>query len=452
MNKGKKKAKESPALQLALLYPQAAGLDVGSMNMVVSYQDSEGKQKVVEYTAYTEDLKKMGQLLINEGVEHLAMEATGSYWMSVYDILEDAGINITLVNARHYKNVTAQKTDVKDAQWLQQLHAHGLLRGSHIAPEKYRELRTYIHERVVFQNQKSDALNRIQKILTQMNIKVQHIISDIEGVAGMQIIQKIANGICTPDEILSDVNTRSLKASHQELVKSLEGQYKPYLIHVLKQHIKAHGFYKEQMKQYEERIEYLLDQLLPVDENGHKPLIKPKTKKSRKNQYSFNLRDYLTAIAGTDLTEIDGLDEATVLSIISITGTDMGKWKTSDHFTSWLNLSPRMKKSGGKLLGHQKRYTNNQATQAFRLGAQSVWNNKNQLGHLYRRLSASKGSKKAIKAVARRLAVIYYQMMKNKTPYEPQRVSIDNERYRILKLKRLQKEAEKLGYALTFAA
>lgn len=452
MSKSMKKTTEQKPIQLAIIQPHAAAIDVGSMNMMVSYQDHNGEQKLVEFSAYTSDLKKMGLLLKEAGVKQVAMEATGSYWIAVYELLDSMNIEITLVNARHFKNVNAQKTDVKDAQWLHQLHAHGLLRGSHIAPEQYRELRTYIKERGVFQQQKSDTLNRIQKILTLMNIKIQHIISDIEGISGMNIINKIANGVTDPVALLSTVKIARLKATRDELIKSLEGQYKPHLINVLQKHLKAYEFYKEQMKGYEVLIESLLGKLLPSGEHGSKNNISKKRSLTRKNQYGFNLAAYLEQIAGTDLTAIDGLDAASVLVIISVIGIDMSKWKTAEHFASWLNVSPRMKISGGKILGHQSRFSNNMATQAFRLAAQCLWNNRGPLGNIYRRLCASKGSKKAIKAVARKLAVIFYNMLKNKTKYDPHKVTMDDEKYKIMKLKKLQKEAAKLGYTVTVAA
>lgn len=443
------KQQKLQSLTLGIIYPQAAGLDVGSMNMVVSYPGADGVQTINEYGAYTEDLQQMAKDLQQTGVTHVGMEATGVYWMAVYEVLEQYGFKVTLVNARHYKNVDGQKTDVKDCQWLQQLHAHGLLRASHIPKEQYRELRTYIHERSVLQQQKTDTLNRIHKVLTQMNIKFQHVISDIEGVIGMQVIERIAQGETCAEALLSGIKTHRLKTPKEELVKSLEGIFKVHYITVLKNHLIAYHFYKKQMQAYEQLIEELLKKMLP--ENAPMDIAK-KTTKARKNQYHFNLKEYLHKIVGVDLTQIDGLDENTVLTIIAVVGLNMHKWPTAEHFTSWLNLAARPKKSGGKVLGHQKRFTNNPATQAFRMAAQTMWQQKGLLGSLYRRLSHTKGSKKAIKAVARRLAVIFYNMVKKQTSYDPKKVVIDEEKLRAKKILRLQKEAEKLGCRLEIAA
>lgn len=438
---------QKQGMGLSIIYPHAAGIDVGSMNMMVSYQDQNGESKVKEYSSFTEDLHGLAQELKEAGTTHVAMEATGVYWMAVYEILQEYDLEVTLVNARHYKNVAGQKTDVNDSQWIHQLHAHGLFRASHIASESFRELRTYIHERGVFQKQKSDTLNRIQKVLTQMNIKYQHLISDIEGVVGMQILERIACGCQDPEAILTGLNLGQLKAGKDDLAKSLTGVYKPHYITVLNHHLKALQFYREQMLSYETAIEGLLKTLLPGT-----PAIPSKTTKARKNQYHFNLTEYLRQLIGIDLTAIDGLDENTVLSIISVTGLNMEKWPTADHFASWLNLTARPKISGGKVLGHQKRFTNNPATQAFRMAAQTMWQNKGTLGHLYRRLSASKGSKKAIKAVARRLAVIFYNMVKKKCSYDPKLVALDQEQIRARKIARLKKEAEKLGCKIDIIA
>lgn len=446
----KQQDKQALTLQLGLIYPAAAGIDVGSMNMMVSYPGAAGIQTVQEYGAYTQDLHTMAEDLQKAGVTHVCMEATGVYWMAVYEVLEQHDFKVTLVNARHYKNVDGQKTDVKDCQWLQQLHAHGLLRASHIAEEQYRELRTYIHERGVLQKNKSDTLNRIHKVLTQINIKVQHIISDIEGVIGMQIIERIAEGITEPQAILEGLTIEKLKAGREQLEQSLNGIFKPHYLTVLKHHLTAYHFYKKQMLQYEQEIESLLKKLLPPQHQG-KPVSNKKTK-ARKNQYHFNLKEYLHGMVGVDLTAIDGLDENTVLTIISVTGLNMYKWPTADHFTSWLNLSARPKKSGGKLIGNQKRFTNNPATQAFRMAAQTMWQQKGILGHLYRRLAHTKGSRKAIKAVARRLAVIFYNMVKKQTSYNPKIIALDEEKIKAKKIQRLQKEAEKLGCTIKFPA
>ena len=433
---------------LAILNPHTAGIDIGSMLMMVSYTDASGQQKLLESTGFSEDLAKLAKTLKSEGITDVAMEGTGVYWMAVYEVLEQEGLKVTLTNPRHFKNVVAQKTDVKDCQWLHQLHAHGLLRSSHIAPELYRELKTYIHERNILQKMKSDTLNRIHKILTQMNIKVQHVISDIEGVAGMKLLRGIASGITDPENLLSLIDTSKLKATTAELLQSLKGFHKEQYTVVLQNQLEVFDFFKVKMKSYELLIEDVLKKMMPVDENGSIPKIKKKNSYTRKNEYTVNLKAYLEHILGVDVTAVDGLKEISVLEIMSVTGTDMTKWRTPEHFTSWLNFSPRPKISGGKLLGHERRFTNNRATQAFRLAAQTMWQNKGPLGQLYKKLAVRKGSKKAIKAIARKIAVIFYKMVKEKCSYDKTRLEGNIEQQRARRIARLMKEASKYGYDL----
>jgi len=433
---------------LAILNAHTAGIDIGSMLMMVSYTDPSGQQKLMESTGFSEDLIKLAKTLKSEGITDVAMEGTGVYWMAVYEVLEQEGLKVTLTNPKHFKNVAAQKTDVKDCQWLHQLHAHGLLRSSHIAPELYRELKTYIHERNTLQNMKSDTLNRIHRILTQMNIKVQHVISDIEGVAGMKLLRGIASGITDPAKLLSLVKASKLRASVEELLQSLKGFHKKQYTVVLQNQLEVFDFFKDKMKSYELLIEDVLKKMMPPDENGLVPEIKKKKSHTRKNEYAINLKAYLERILGVDVTLVDGLKEISILEIISVTGIDMNKWRTQEHFTSWLNLSPRPKISGGKFLGHEKRFTNNKATQAFRLAAQTMWQNKGPLGQLYKRLAVRKGSKKAIKAVARKLAVIFYKMVKEKCSYDKTRLERNLEQQRARKIAMLMREASKYGYDL----
>lgn len=443
-----KEEKKQKSLQLAVLRPCCAAIDVGSMMMMVSYSDLEGNQYLLETDAFTGDLEQLTNTLLEAGVKEVAMEATGSYWMALYQMMEQRGLKITLVNPKHFKNVDAQKTDVKDSQWLHQLHAHGLLRSSHIPEEVYRHLRSYLHERNILQQQKSDTLNRIQRLLTEMNIKVQHVISDIEGASGMKLLRAIAAGNANPEDLLSLVNMNLLKASKEDLLKSLKGYYKPHFIQILQNYLIQFDFLKGQMKSYEMLIEELLEKMLPADEKGNKPGIKKKATHVRKNQYSINIKDYLRHIVGVDLTRIEGMEEINILEIIAVTGLDLSKWKTAEHFTSWLNLSPRPKKSGGKIIGYDKRVTNNKATQAFRMAAQCMWRNKGTLGALYKRLSAQRGSAKAIKAIARKLAVIFYHMVRNKTEFNKDKLKIDTARQTAKKIASLKKEAAKYGYAL----
>jgi transposase len=459
MSKSNKKTKRAAPDRAAkkmegfpLLHQNSAGIDVGSMLMVVSYTDREGKINLREFDSFTSSLNELAGLLQREGVEKVVMEATGPYWTSLYNILEKHGMEMYLVNPSHYKNLSAQKTDIKDAQWLHQLLAYGLVRNSHIAPELYRELRQYLHEREIYQDQKSATLNRIQKTLTHMNIKFQHLISDVEGVSGMKLLRDISSGISDPETLLSRIDVNKLKASRKDLISSLQGDYKQNYIHILCHTLKAYDFFKDQMGRYETHIEQILQQLLVCNAKGKTTPIKKKTTLVRKNQYGINLKEHLRNIFGVDLTEVEGLDEIGLLTILAVTGTNMTKWPTAGHFVSWLNLSPRPKISGGKIIGYEKRITNNPATQAFRLAAYSLWQSKGPMGQQYRRLASTKGSKKAIKAIARKIAIVFYQMVLNNEAYDATKIQPDIEQQKARKIARLQKEAAKLGLAIQKAA
>jgi hypothetical protein len=264
----------------------------------------------------------------------------------------------------------------------------------------------------------------------------------------MKLLRGIASGITDPEKLLSLINASQLKATLDELLQSLKGLHKKHYTVVLQNQLEVFDFLQSKMKSYELLIEDVLKRMMPPAENGSVPEVKKKKSYIRKNEYSINLKAYLERILGVDVTSVDGLKEISVLEIISVTGIDMNKWRTPEHFTSWLNLSPRQKISGGKLLGHEKRFTNNKATQAFRIAAQTMWQNKGPLGQFYKRLAVRKGSKKAIKAVARKLAVIFYKMVKEKCAYDKSRLERDPEQQRARKIAMIMREASKYGYDL----
>lgn len=437
--------------RFGLIYPRSAGIDVGSMLMLVSYTDRQDLIQVQEFDSFTDSLNRLADLLKYEGVEIVTMESTGVYWRTLFSMLEKRGIRVVMINPSHFRNVSAQKTDVNDAQWLHQLLTHGLLRDSHIAGEPYRILRDYQTERNTCQDQKSDLLNTIQKILTLMNIKFQHLISDIEGVAGMKLLRAIALGVTDPEMLLKQIDHHLLKASTEDLLSSLKGDYQPHLINILNCQLIAYDFIKSQMLAYEGYIEETLKTLLPEGEIRQVESAKKKHT-VRKNQYHFNLKDYLLSIFGVDLTEVEGLDEIGLLTILSVTGTNMRKWPTAGHFASWLNLAPRPKITGGKRVGYEKRVTHSPATQAFRMAANSLWQSKGPLGQQYRKLAATRGSKKAIKAIARKIAVIFYNMVLKQEDYDAGKVQQDVAILQQRKIDRLEKEVAKYGFTMQKAS
>jgi hypothetical protein len=335
------------------------------------------------------------------------------------------------------------------------LHACGLLRNSHIAEDHFRELRHYIHERGVVQRQKSDTLNRIHRQLTLMNIKFQHLISDIEGVGGMKLLRAIASGISDPVQLLALLDLNRFKVSSEDLLKSLQGIYKEQFVNLLKMKLKEYDFYKEQMLAYDQLIENVLKNIVVdipcevLQEENQQGENKKKAQKSkyyRKNEYSFDVKGYLKQIFGIDLTNVSAFDEKMLLDIASVVGSDLSKWSSAEKFVDYLLLSPRRRKSGGKILGHEKRRVKNPATQAFRLAARTLWNSKTPLGNFYRRLSAKKGAATANKAVARKLARLFYTLVTKKVEYDDTLWAKQTEEQEKREVSKMKKIAEKLGF------
>ena len=443
------------SMGLPVLNYHTAGIDIGSMLMTVSYTGKDGCTYLFECNSFTVDLKSLVKTLSEAGVTDVAMEATGVYWMSLYELLEDASIKVTLINPSHFKNVAAHKTDVNESLWINQLHACGLLRNSHIATDNFRELRNYIHERGVVQQQKSDTLNCIHRQLTLMNIKFQHLISDIEGVGGMKLLRAIASGVSNPVTLLSLLDLKRFKASSEELLKSLQGIYKEQFVNLLKMKLKEYDFYKEQMLVYDGLIEGVLKRIVVVvpcdflqreNQQEGNETEKKKPKYYRKNEYSFDVKKYLIKIYGVDLTAVKAFDEKMLLDIVAVVGCDLSKWSTPEKFVDYLCLSPRRKKSGGKFLGHEKRNVKNPATQAFRLAARSLWNSQTPFGVMYRRLFACKGKLTANKAVARKLARLFYILVTQKVEFDETLLERQKEEQEKREISKMKKMAKKLGF------
>lgn len=445
----------NPFSKLEMINPHAAGCDLGATEHYVSINEAlprEGQRATQVFLSHTTGLEQMVKWLLEHGITTIAIEATGVYWMGVYEALEDAGIEVCLVNARHLKNVAGRKSDVKDSQWIQQLHSYGLLRPSFVPGQEIRDLRAFVRLRGRIVQEKSRAMMHIHKALDMMNIKVHHVIKNMDGPTGMKIIRAIAEGQCNA-AVLAAYHTKQLLASKEELQVSLEGNYRKAHVFALQQALQRYDFASEQIKACELEIETLLNRMAyEVDTDkivlGKHPA-KPKVKKGKKNDYRFDLRAYLTELAQVDLAAIDGLSESTVLEIISEVGLDLKeKWPTEKHFVSWLRLDPREKKSGGKVIGHYQQKGANPASQAFRLAARAASRTRSHLGAFYKKKRAQKGARVANKATARKIAVIFYHMMNRKTPYRKQTDKHYNSEQEARQIKRLRKNAERLGFKL----
>jgi transposase len=439
----KKRIKQSTKVRsLSVLNAKVAGIDVGASAHYVCV-GSLSEESVRRFGTFTQDLEALSDWLVSLGVESVAMESTGIYWVNLYDTLESRGLKVCLANARYVRNVPGRKSDVADSQWIQQLHSYGLLSGSFIAEGKIRELRAYVRQRENLEKQKGIQIALMGKSLQLLNIKLHQIASGTELQTSMNIIRAIVSGERSAKE-LTKFRHPQMKASVEDFEKGLQGNWRAEHLFSLKQALTMYDFVKEQMLECEKEIERTLGEI----NGGEGDESRAKMTKVKQNDYAFDAKSYLKEIAGVDLTKIRGLDEKTILTILSETGTDLSKWETASHFTSWLGLSPKPKITGEKIVGHFKQSVANRANQAFRMAAWALNNSKCYLGSFYRKLSSRKGSFVAIKATARKVAVIFWNMMTKKTEFETHSQEEYETKYKDRQLKNLEKMAKKLGMIL----
>jgi len=440
---------------LSVINEATAGIDIGASSVHVC-----ARGRVREYSTFTNDLRAMSKWLKELKITSVAMESTGVYWIPVYDILEQDGFKALLVNAHHLKTVSGRKTDVKDCQWIQKLHSFGLLNGSFRPEGDYLVLRNYVRHRSKLFQLASAQVQLMHKALTQMNIRLGLVVSDITGQTGINIIRAIIAGERNPNT-LAKMRSNQNKSTEEEIVKALEGNYREELIFELKQSLEAYDFFHTQILKCEQAIKTVIDKLERCDvqqpnvENDDNFPKKGKNgrglqKKTNYNKspYHFDMVSDLQEILGVDLTKIPGLGVNIILKLISEIGTDMSRWPTAKHFVSWLGLCPGNKISGGKILSSKTKPTANKAAQAFRLAAQTLYKSSTALGAFFRKMRGKFGGPKAITATAHKIARILYAMLKNRVPFE----EMDQAEYERQREKRafefLKRKASDLGFAL----
>ena len=443
-SKRQKKAKDLDALEQINL--NAAGIDIGAEEVYVAVPQGRDEESVRSFPTFTADLHRLADWLEACGIETVAMESTGVYWIPLFEILESRGFEVYLVNARHIKNVSGRKSDVLDCQWIQQLHTYGLLQPSFRPPEQICALRSVVRHRDMLIKYRSAHIQHMQKALTVMNLRLTNVLSDITGVTGMKIIRSIIAGERNP-EVLASFRHSNCAKSQAEIAKSLEGNYKREHLFALKQSLELYDFYDQQLKDCDTELEALYQEFDIPDEPGTPPP-DPRKRKRRKNQPHFDLAQSLYCITGVDLTAVDGLEAMTVQDILSEIGTDMSPWPTAKHFASWLRLSPNNKVTGGKVKQRGTLPSQNRANTAFRMAAQSLARSDCALGAFYRRIRARHGGPKAVTATAHKLARIVYFMLKNRQPYHDPGADYYEEQYRLRAIRNLQRRASKLGMRL----
>jgi len=441
---------QSDDLSLEVVHPDAAGIDIGNESHYAAVPPTRDTESVRRFGCTTAELKAMAGWLKQCGIRTVAMQSTGVYWIAVYDILEQAGLEVYLVNARETKNLPGRKSDVQESQWLMKLHTYGLLRNSFRPSQEIRTMRTYWRQRNDLVRAAGRHIQRIQKALTQMNLQLANVLSDLSGVTGQAIIKAILAGERDPHKLAAFRNWR-VKATHEQIARSLEGNWQEDLLFVLKQEQDGYEFCQQQMAECDRRLKQYLQQREDRSQGASLPEEKRKErlKKKKGNAPQFDLRTELFRMSGTDLTQIDGIDVMTATTILSEAGWDMSKWQTEHHFVSWLRLCPDNKVSGDKIIGKGRLPTNNRITNALKMAASSLRTSNTYVGAQFRRLRTKLGAPVAIKAMAAKLARLVYRMLRYGMQYVDQGATFYEAQHRNLQIAHLKWKAAKLGFRIT---
>jgi transposase len=441
----------------------AAGVDIGSAENYVSvpaHAVQEGEPTVRRYGVFTEDQDALVEWLCACKVTTVAMEATGIYWMTLYDKLEMRGIEAVLVDPHSVKAMPGRKSDVLDCQWLQQLHTYGLLRGAFRPDGPTRRLRALTRQRAELVQNAASHIRQMEKTLVQMNVQLGLVVSDIDGETGLRIIEAILEGQHDPEQLVKLRDRRIRKSTVAEMTAALRGHYSEELLFVLRQNLEGWRFYGKQLEACDQQILKALESFPLAKPQAVNPVppkpvpaaktyvLKPKALGKSKNVPQvdlLNLVGLLKRICGVDLIAVTGLNIISVLMLLGEIGVDMSRWRSAKAFCSWLGLCPGVKISGGKVLSRRTRHVVNRAAVLLRVAAVAVGRSDSWLGRFYRRKKAHLGAPKAITATARKLACIIYHMLKYKDAYVP----IDEQAYesqaREHRLRALRRQAQQLG-------
>jgi transposase len=443
---------QSEELSLEVIHPDAAGIDIGNESHYAAVPPSRDGQPVRRFGCTTAELQAMAAWLQQCGIRTVAMQSTGVYWVAVYDILEQAGLEVYLVNARDTKNLPGRKSDVQESQWLMKLHTYGLLRNSFRPSQEIRVMRTYWRQRNDLVQSAGRHILRMQKSLTQMNIQLANVLSDVSGMTGQAIIKAILKGERDPHKLAALRDCR-VKANEEQIAQSLEGNWQPDLLFLLKQEQDGYDFCQKQMTECDRQLAQYLQQREDRSQGAPLPVEKRKgrLKKKRANKPQFDLREGLFRMTATDLTRIDSIDVQTAATVISEAGYDMTKWATENHFVSWLRLCPDNRISGGKVIGKGRLPTNNPISIALKLAASTLRKSTTYLGAQFRRLRTRLGAPVAIKAMAAKLARLVYRMLRYGMKYVDQGAAVYEAQRRHAQIKQLKWKAAKLGYQIVQA-
>jgi transposase len=438
-----------PALppQLAAVNLHAAGIDVGAEAHYVAVPLSDDPQPVRRFGAYTVDLEALADWLAACGVTTVALESTGVYWIPLFELLETRGFEVLLVDPQQVQKIKGRpKSDVHDCQWLQRLHTFGLLASAFRPPDQVCVLRSYLRQRAMLLTYAGQHIQHMQKALTQMNLKLQHVVSDVTGETGMAIMRAILAGERDPVKL---ARLRNYRCHHDAatIAKALHGQWREEHLFALAQAVALYDMNHEKIAECDRQIEAHLETFAErQDHDAVLPKVRPR--KRTRNRPRFDVRGKLHRVTGVDLTAIEGIDEPTALTLISEIGLDMGRWPTVKHFSSWLGLCPHHRVSGGKVLSRGTKPCANRVATALRLAASCLQRSQSALGAFFRRMKARLGTPKAITATAHKLARLIYTMLKHGTAYVRQSMVDYEQHYRDRVVQSLMRRAKALGYAL----
>lgn len=450
-----------PTEGLQVANPSAAGIDIGCSEHWVSVPTDRAERPTQRFGCCTAELNRLADWLKQCAVETVVMEATGNYWVVLYDILEARQLNPVVVNPRYAKNMSGKKGDIPDCQWMQKLHTYGLFANSFRPTQEIRVLRAYLRQRELLVGAASQQIQHMQQSLTEMNVQLANVISDISGETGLAIIDAILAGERTPRS-LAKLKGPRIVASRATLEAALEGHWKAEELFRLEQARLSYAHFQEQIQQCQYRIEQQMQALqsrLPLTS----PMVPPATAQREatgrcaevtvrqpvgRRCQNFDLGAELKRVLGVDLTQIDGVGPVAAQVILSEVGTDMNRWPTEKHFASWLGLCPDHRISGGKVLGRSTRPVVSRARHALRLCAYTLTHSQSWLGAKYRRLKHKLGAPKAIVAMAHHLARLIYRMIKQGEQYVDKGIEVYEARYRVQRIKWLQKQAKELNLDL----
>jgi len=468
-------AKRSKAKKVRLIltqetHPHAAGIDVSATEMMVAVPPGQCADPVRSFGTTTDELIALRDHLLEQNILTVAMESTGLYWVPLYDVLEAAGIEVRLVNARHVKNVPGRKTDVVDAQWLQQLHTAGLLRGGFRPPQAIRGLRDLMRERADLLSQSSHQILMMQRCFDQMNIQLHRVLSDLDGTSGLRIIEAILAGERSP-AALERLRDRRCKTPKAEVIQALTGNWDEDCVARLGRAHALWGAIRQHLEAIHERLATLIAGLetpvhpallaQPDDSGAAQPtrvmeLKSPKPKDVEgKNGFGIDLRSESLRLFGTDLMAIAGIGHSVVAVLLSEVGTAAQfklSFPTGKQFASWLGLCPDNRISGGRILGSKTRPVQHRLAEALRLSAFGLWRNKSGLGDYCRKMKGRLGKAEGITATAHKLARAIYAMITRGEPYDEKKLLQTSPAAKARKLQNLQKRAQDLGFKLIPAA